>query len=104
MDFIKQAMNKGSNDQKDHSQAQGSEQKDYVDKGRYPLPTSLCGLQKLTDVLSAFAFAAGKAGYGDKISADQQEKITDAGRSAYEKATGYVHKALCFQPLLRPVD
>ncbi|OAA43717.1 hypothetical protein NOR_04292 [Metarhizium rileyi] len=70
MDFVKKAAEgiKGkSGENKDEgAQAQGGEQKDYVDK--------------------AFGMAASKSGHN--IDANTQEKITDAGRSAYEKATG----------------
>ncbi|GJN71446.1 hypothetical protein VFPFJ_02103 [Purpureocillium lilacinum] len=72
MDFVKKAAEgiKGSSSgqNKDQQAAQGGEgqKEDYVDK--------------------AFAFASSKSGHN--ISREQQEKITDGGRSAYEKATG----------------
>ncbi|UNI17543.1 hypothetical protein JDV02_003876 [Purpureocillium takamizusanense] len=71
MDFVKKAAEgiKGSSSNKDQqAQAQGGDgqKEDYVDK--------------------AFAFGASKTGHS--LSREQQEKITDGGRSAYEKATG----------------
>ncbi|KHN97957.1 uncharacterized protein MAM_04346 [Metarhizium album ARSEF 1941] len=74
MDFVKKAAegvkgNAGENKgqpAEGQGQGQGGEQKDYVDK--------------------AFGMAASKSGHN--IDPNTQEKITDAGRSAYEKATG----------------
>ncbi|KAM4056541.1 hypothetical protein HRG_003412 [Hirsutella rhossiliensis] len=67
MDFVKKAMNKGSGENKDQNAQGGAEQKDdYVDK--------------------AFGMAAKKSGHS--IDRNTQEKITDGGRTAYEKATG----------------
>ncbi|KFG78355.1 hypothetical protein MANI_017207 [Metarhizium anisopliae] len=70
MDFVKKAAEgiKGnSGENKDQTaQGQGGEQQDYVDK--------------------AFGMAASKSGHN--IDRNTQEKITDAGRTAYEKATG----------------
>ncbi|KAG6000427.1 hypothetical protein E4U21_005469 [Claviceps maximensis] len=71
MDFVKKAAEgiKGSGapagDANAQGQGQGQEQ-DYVDK--------------------AFSMGAKKSGHN--IDANTQEKITDAGRSAYEKMTG----------------
>ncbi|KJK83509.1 hypothetical protein H634G_01638 [Metarhizium anisopliae BRIP 53293] len=70
MDFVKKAAEgiKGnSGENKDQAaQGQDGEQQDYVDK--------------------AFGMAASKSGHN--IDRNTQEKITDAGRTAYEKATG----------------
>ncbi|KAI0487126.1 hypothetical protein F4859DRAFT_510906 [Xylaria cf. heliscus] len=49
---------------------------DYGDKGKSPLSVSLC---------AAFV---NKKYLGNKFSHDQLENITDAGRGAFEKATG----------------
>ncbi|KAK2612645.1 hypothetical protein QQS21_001261 [Conoideocrella luteorostrata] len=66
MDFVKKAA-EGIKGNKDPNAAQGGEQKDdYVDK--------------------AFGMGAKKSGHN--IDRNTQEKITDAGRGAYEKATG----------------
>ncbi|KAM0265582.1 hypothetical protein ACHAQJ_000014 [Trichoderma viride] len=73
MDFVKNAMNKGQGQQATQGtgaaapQAQGgAPQEDYVDK--------------------AFGMGTKKAGYN--MNRNTQEKITDAGRNMYEKATG----------------
>ncbi|KAJ6441047.1 T-complex protein 1 subunit zeta [Purpureocillium lavendulum] len=70
MDFVKKAAEglKGSSGEKKDQPAQGGDgqKEDYVDK--------------------AFGFASSKSGH--TLSREQQEKITDGGRSAYEKATG----------------
>ncbi|KAK5989451.1 hypothetical protein PT974_10970 [Cladobotryum mycophilum] len=74
MDFIKKAAGGGStqNQGVQGTQAQntttgtGQNQDDYVDK--------------------AFGMAAKKSGHN--VDRNTQEKITDAGRAAYEKATG----------------
>jgi hypothetical protein len=42
----------------------------------------------------ALAFAMGAKKSGHNIDRNTQEKITDAGRSMYEKATGYVQRLL----------
>lgn len=39
---------------------------------------------------AAFGFAANKSGHN--VDRNTEEKITDAGRNAYEKMTGYVSK------------
>ncbi|KAJ5301570.1 hypothetical protein PENANT_c002G02063 [Penicillium antarcticum] len=66
MDFLKKAAEKatgGEHQQENHNNQQND---DYVDK----------------------AFAAGVSKSGYNIDRSMQEKITDAGREAYEKATG----------------
>ncbi|KAM0327055.1 hypothetical protein ACHAQA_006178 [Verticillium albo-atrum] len=66
MDFIKKATGSGSADKEQSAgQASGGNQ-DYADK--------------------AFDFASKKS--GQNLDRNTQEKITDGGRSAYEKATG----------------
>ncbi|PNY18299.1 Uncharacterized protein TCAP_07585 [Tolypocladium capitatum] len=65
MDFVKKA----ADGTKSNSSGEGSEQKqDYVDK--------------------AFGVASKKSGHN--LDRNTQEKITDAGRGAYEKVTGQV--------------
>ncbi|KAH6896710.1 hypothetical protein B0T10DRAFT_556581 [Thelonectria olida] len=68
MNFIKNAMNsaKGSSSQKPASDQAAGGQQDYVDK--------------------AFDAIAKKSGHN--IDRNTSEKITDAGRGFYEKATG----------------
>ncbi|KAG5983958.1 hypothetical protein E4U55_006568 [Claviceps digitariae] len=71
MDFVKKAAEgmKGNSAPAGDAAAQGQgqgEKQDYVDK--------------------AFGMGAKKSGHN--IDANTQEKITDAGRSLYEKATG----------------
>ncbi|PFH56643.1 hypothetical protein XA68_16200 [Ophiocordyceps unilateralis] len=68
MDFVKQAANsvKGSGSHNTDNNNQGGEKMDYVDK--------------------AFDQATKKSGH--QLDRNTQEKITDAGRTAYEKATG----------------
>ncbi|EQK99893.1 hypothetical protein OCS_04393 [Ophiocordyceps sinensis CO18] len=68
MDFVKKAV-QGSGEKKDQNAqgGTGTEQKDdYVDK--------------------AFGMASKRSGHN--IDRNTQEKITDGGRQAYEKATG----------------
>ncbi|KAJ4125343.1 hypothetical protein NW768_008960 [Fusarium equiseti] len=64
MDFVKNAM--GGNKDSSSKSSGGNQDMDYVDK--------------------AAAFANDKA--GTNISRENQEKITDFGRNAYEKKTG----------------
>ncbi|KAG6020536.1 hypothetical protein E4U41_002815 [Claviceps citrina] len=75
MDFVKKAAasatgHSGQSQPQSQSQSQGSnaqgEKKDYVDM--------------------AFGMGAQKSGHN--IDPNTQEKMTDAGRTAYEKATG----------------
>ncbi|CEI70279.1 hypothetical protein FVEN_g1200 [Fusarium venenatum] len=67
MDFIKNAVsgNKEGASSSNNNNG-GAQSQDYVDK--------------------AFSAVSKKSGYN--ISADNQEKITDAGRNMYEKQTG----------------
>ncbi|KAI9901898.1 hypothetical protein N3K66_003715 [Trichothecium roseum] len=64
MDFVKKAAGGGSSGSDKQQGGGGGD--DYVDK----------------------AFSAGASKTGHNISKDNQEKITDFGRNAYEKATG----------------
>ncbi|RBR23961.1 uncharacterized protein FIESC28_03271 [Fusarium coffeatum] len=64
MDFVKNAM--GGNKDSSSKSSGGNQGTDYVDK----------------------AFSAVNDKAGTNISRDNQEKITDFGRSAYEKKTG----------------
>lgn len=61
---------------------------DYGDKGKtclpYIHPHVFCW--PLTDLFIAFKAANDKAGWG--LDESKREKISDFGRSAYEKATG----------------
>ncbi|EKJ68858.1 hypothetical protein NXS19_010641 [Fusarium pseudograminearum] len=66
MDFVKNAMGGGNKDGATNSNAGGAQKEDYVDK----------------------AFSAINKKAGTNISRDNQEKITDFGRSAYEKQSG----------------
>ncbi|KAJ5771125.1 uncharacterized protein N7511_003176 [Penicillium nucicola] len=68
MDFLKKAAEKatGSSEHKQQNNNTNQQNDDYVDK----------------------AFAAGVSKSGYNIDRSMQEKITDAGREAYEKATG----------------
>ncbi|PHH75332.1 hypothetical protein CDD80_2463 [Ophiocordyceps camponoti-rufipedis] len=68
MDFVKKAADsvKGSSGSGNAGNNQGGEKMDYVDK--------------------AFNTATQKSGHS--MDRNTQEKITDAGRNAYEKATG----------------
>lgn len=68
MDFVKNAVSKASGSGKDEDKkSSGGEQKqDYGDK--------------------AFSAVNDKAGFG--MSRDQQEKVTDGARDAYEKYSG----------------
>ncbi|KJZ69814.1 hypothetical protein HIM_10793 [Hirsutella minnesotensis 3608] len=71
MDFVKKAAegikgSSGGNQDPNQQQANNAPKDDYVDK----------------------AFGMGVKKSGHNIDRNTQEKITDAGRSAYEKATG----------------
>ncbi|KAM0269646.1 hypothetical protein ACHAQH_009689 [Verticillium albo-atrum] len=66
MDFIKKATGSGSADKGSTGGQSAGGNQDYVDK--------------------AFDMASKKT--GQNIDSNTQEKITDGGRSAYEKATG----------------
>lgn len=68
----------------------GAQKEDYVDKGKLqrPLPSPL--LLHFANIPSslvpAFDFGAKKSGHS--VPRETAEKITDAGRGLYEKATG----------------
>ncbi|RGP65888.1 hypothetical protein FLONG3_9020 [Fusarium longipes] len=66
MDFVKNAMGGNKEGASNSNSAGGAQSQDYVDK--------------------AASFINDKA--GTNISRDNQEKITDFGRNAYEKQTG----------------
>ncbi|KAG7114643.1 hypothetical protein HYQ46_011914 [Verticillium longisporum] len=66
MDFIKKVTKSGSADKGATGDQAAAGNQDYADK--------------------AFDFASKKSGHN--IDRNTQEKITDGGRSAYEKATG----------------
>ena len=68
MDFVKNAVSKasGKGDDKSGSSKGGEQKQDYGDK--------------------AFSAVNDKAGFG--MSRDQQEKVTDGARDAYEKYSG----------------
>ncbi|KAI5458657.1 hypothetical protein BGZ63DRAFT_427031 [Mariannaea sp. PMI_226] len=66
MDFVKKAADGLKGNQQKPVENPAEQKDDYVDK--------------------AFGMAAKKSGHN--IDRNAQEKITDAGRSAYEKATG----------------
>ncbi|KAG6052574.1 hypothetical protein E4U17_005651 [Claviceps sp. LM77 group G4] len=68
MDFVKKAAEsvKGNSGSGQNPPAEGGQKQDYVDK--------------------AFSMGAKKSGHN--INPGTQEKVTDAGRTAYEKMTG----------------
>ena len=83
MDFVKNAM--GGNKDSSSKSSGGNQGTDYVDKGmihsfRFYIILDLYWHP------SAFSAVNDKA--GTNISRDNQEKITDFGRNAYEKQTG----------------
>ncbi|POR39725.1 Uncharacterized protein TPAR_00087 [Tolypocladium paradoxum] len=66
MDFIKKAVAGATGSSSGQQKPQEGQKQDYVDK--------------------AFDFLSKKSGH--KLDPNVQEKITDGGRTAYEKATG----------------
>ncbi|KAK3186561.1 hypothetical protein K4F52_004601 [Lecanicillium sp. MT-2017a] len=83
MDFVKKAASAlGNKDEKKQDQG-GDQQKQDGGSGDQGQGQSQ---QKDDYVDKAFAFGASKT--GQNINRDTQEKITDGGRSAYEKMTG----------------
>ncbi|KND86827.1 hypothetical protein TOPH_08565 [Tolypocladium ophioglossoides CBS 100239] len=87
MDFVKKTVDggtgAGSGENKEQKpqagQAKDGQQEDYVDKVNTRDVDDRCAR-------SAFDFASKKSGHN--LDRNTQEKITDSGRSAYEKATG----------------
>lgn len=93
MDFIKKAA-EGVSGNKDKSSSSNDKKsgdgQDYVDKGESNSRLGFIALEEdmgLTLVIAGFAAASKKAGYN--IDPSTQEKITDGGRGAYEKFSGY---------------
>jgi hypothetical protein len=98
MDFIKKAGESFSNkDERKEGDKPAEQKDDYVDKGTSTSCYST-GVMAMLGIHTdngqlAFAFASDKAGL--KVDRQTQEKITDGGRDAYEKYSGYVSKRPC---------